>query len=497
MKPRTPHRIAFPLVLALAASGCPDNNGSDPPKNRIFFPIAAALQRSAPGADANFLYVVNANFDLRYNGSTVAALDLRKLRGRLGYSNRGARVNLGEPPRPAPVGCVTDPADTSAVLCDEDPPHPPPADNCDLALVCAGGTRKINPYAVEAALATYERGEEPDVQRLYVLVRGGNTMAWFDVDAMTGRLNCGTIDDRGYCSADHATGGDPAQSRPAGTRLPADPSSLSVDPRRGLIVVTHQSFDEGSPRATLFYDPASLVNPPQNTRPYLVNVVGGLAVGLSSLALLPRASEAPSNRSTWLVTSRSSATFTTLQAYPGDAPMGDGRIFLYRASTAPVTGLNNGADSRALALDPREPTRRAYVVSRRPEALLTLDIRNPAAPVVESAIPLPSGSSRLVAVAEGDRTLVYTVSYDSRRIYVVDPSLYGDNPTSAIVAQIASGRGPHAIIHDPLDKVLYVLDFLDAAVEVIDVAPTYTDGTANRMYNRRIATVGAPGRRPQ
>jgi len=462
LKPRTPHRIAFPFALALAASGCPDNNGSDPPADRIFFPIAAALHRPTPDAPADFLYVVNANFDLRYNGSTVTALDLALVRRRF-IDHQGCRV---------------DPTDSRAWLCDDQP------------LLRAGITRKINPYAVEAALAAYDR-----TQRLYVLVRGGNTMTWFDVGA-DGSLDCGAIDERGYCSADHTTGGDPAQS-PTGARLPADPSSLSVDPRRGYVVVTHQSFDVGAPRASLFFDPASLPTPPQDTRPFLVNVVSGLPAGLSSLTLLPRAREDGSLRSTWFVTSRSEATFTTLQVYPGNASLRDNRAFLYRASAAPVMGLNSGADSRAVALDPREPTRRAYVVSRRPEALLTLDIRNPAAPVVESAVPLPSGSSRLAAVAEGDRTMVYTVSYDSRRIYVVDPSVYGDNPTSAIVAQIASGRGPHAVVHDALDKKLYVLDFLDAAVEVIDVSPTLAGGAVNPMYNRRVLTIGAPGRGAQ
>ncbi len=459
MKPRTPHRLAVPLALAFAASGCPDNNGSDPPVDRIFFPIAAALHRPAAGGPADFLYVVNANFDLQYNGSTVTALDLALVRQRLTSHER----------------CVADPTSAGAWLCDDQP------------LLRAGITRKINPYAVDAALATYAR-----TQRLYVLVRGGNTMTWFDVNT-DGSLDCGAIDDRGYCSADHASGGDPAQS-PTGARLPADPSSLSVDARRGYVVVTHQSFDEGSPRASLFFDPASLAMPPQDTRPFLVNVVGGLAAGLSSLTLLPRAREDDALRSTWLVTSRSDASFTTLQVYPGNAMLRDNRAFLYRASVAPVTGLSNGADSRAVALDPRAPTRRAYVVSRRPESLLTLDIRNPATPVVESAIPLPAGSSRVAAVDEGDRTMVYTVSYDARRIYAVDPSVYGDNPTSAIVSQIASGRGPHAIVHDAVDQKLYVLDFLDAAVEVIDVAPRLAAGSPNPMYNRRVLTIGRPGR---
>lgn len=468
LKPRSTLRLLAPLGLSLAAGGCPDNNGADPPADQLFFPIAAALHRPAPDAQADFLYIVNANFDLRYNGSTVAALDLALLRQRLVDHQ----------------GCTADPASAGAWICDDRP------------LLRASFTRKINPYAVEAALATYQRAGAPPVQRLYVLVRGGNTMTWFDVDPQTGALDCGPPDAQGYCSAAHSTGSDPSQS-PTGARLPPDPSSISVDERRGTIVVTHQSFDENTPRASLFYDPN---NPTarassQDTRPFLVNVVGGLPAGLSALALLPRAGDDPTQRSTWLAISRSSATFTLLQVYPGEITRQDNRFFLYRAATAPVQGLNSGADSRAIVLDPREPTRRAYVTSRRPEALLTLDLRNPNAPTVENAIPLPAGSSRLAAVSEGGRTVVYTVSYDARRIYAIDPSLQGDNPTSAILAQIASNRGPHTIVHDAIDRKLYVLDFLDAAVEVIDVAPTLPTGDINPMYNRRVLTVGMPGRR--
>jgi hypothetical protein len=459
LKPPTPLRLAAPLALALCAAGCPDNNGADPPTDQLFFPIAAALRRPAAGAPADLLYVVNANFDLRFNGSTVTAIDLGALRQRIADHQ----------------GCAPDTTERGAWVCDDRP------------LVRAALTKKINPYAVDAALARYPGG-----QRLYVLVRGGNTMTWFDVRD-DGSLDCGAADDRGYCSAEHSAGGDPAQSG-TNVRLPPDPSSISVDEGRGQIVVTHQGFDPNAPRASFFYDPtAAGTSAGQRSGPWLVNVVAGLPSGLSSLALLPRASN--DARSTWFVTSRSDASFTTLQIYPGTPALGDGRTFLYRASTAPVLGLNSGADSRAVALDPRAPTRRAYVTSRRPEGLLTVDISNPTAPTVENVVPLPAGASRLAAVAEGDRTVVYTVSYDSRRIYAIDPAQQGDNPTSAILGQIASNRGPHAIVHDPVDRRLYVLDFLDAAVEVIDLAPTLPSGDPNPMYNHRVLTVGAPGRR--
>ncbi len=456
MRPTPPWRAAA-AALALSASGCPVNNGTDPPTDRLFFPTAAALHRASPTGPADYLYVVNANFDLQYNGSTVTALRLDTVRQRLRDH----------------AGCREDSATRGLFHCD------------DAGFLEARFTRKTNPYAVDAALGVY--GATGATQRLYVLVRGGNSMTWFDVGA-DGGLDCGAADENGYCAADHSAGADPAQS-PANVRLPADPSSLSIDPDRGWVVVTHQSTDVNAARASLFRDPVA-TTPGQRVAPQLLNVVGGIAQGLSGLALVPRAPGDAASRSTWIATSRSEAVFTTLQVYPGSTALGDNRAFLYRASATAVSGLNNGADTRSIAIDPLSNRTRAYAVSRRPEALLTLDVSNPTAPSVLDAIPLSTGASRIAVVPDRalGRSRVYVANYESRWIYVVDPAEH------AVVATIPSGRGPHALVHDPVDQKLYVLDFLDAAVSVIDVAPTTADGATNPSYNRRVLTIGRPGR---
>jgi hypothetical protein len=264
---------------------------------------------------------------------------------------------------------------------------------------------------------------------------------------------------------------------------------MSVDTERGWIVLTHQSVDDNGYRASLFRDPvAQSSGMTQQSAPTLLGAITGTARGLSSLVLLPRTRA--DERSTWLATSRAEPAFTLLQVYPGAMAVGDQRAFLYRASQAPVTGLNSGADSRAIALDVAPGTRRAFVVSRRPEALLTVDLSNPNTPTVSDAVALPQGASRLVVVynAALGHSLVYTVSYDSRWIYVVDP----DN--HRVVDQLLAGRGPHALTHDERAGMLYVVNFLDASIEVIDTRVTTESGEANPFYNRRVLTFGRPGR---
>lgn len=485
------------LLPALLTLGCPTNNGSDPPNNRLFFPIAAALHRSAT-TDPDLLYVVNANFDLQYNGSTVTAVDLNALNQRVvgvqeyRATQRTCAMNGTQNcPLPAlPLDCRDAFHGYDGVVCDD-------ADRNVSHNAGTGGlspllrpamTRKVNPYAVDAAIGIYPNSTRTSrTERLYVLVRGGNSLLWLDAQP-NGALECGSRtpdgqsgDDPGlvhaYCDDAHASGG--------GSLAP-DPSALSVDARNGWIVVAHQSTDATSPRATLFYD-SVVSGGDQTSRPRLINPVGSLAPGLSGLVFLGNTS----SRSTWIATSRTASVFTTLQTYPGTPSLDDNRAFLYRASEAPVTGLLSGADNRAIARDPRNP-QRAYMTSRRPEALVTVDISNSMTPVVIDAIPLPGGPSRLAAVNDtvNNRTVVYTISYDARWIYAVVPT------ERQVIAQIPSGRGPHAIVHDDVRQLLYVLDFLDAAVEVIDVKPTLRDGsnTPNPMYNRRVLTFGRPGR---
>ncbi len=488
-------RLSVLAALAASLGACPENNGTDPPTDKFFFPTALALHHPLTGGAADYLYVVNSDFDLAYNGSTVVQVALEPLR-----RVRAALVGANDSCRSMPAACTTSitvpgasarPGDTAGVTCKRDPESRDAWLCPEDRLVVSANTRKLNPYAVEAALVTYPRadsagGTDPK-QRFYVIVRGGNSLAWFDVNA-DGSLDCGPADDRGYCSATHYAGND---SGPNGTLLvlPQESSQLSVDPERGWIAMTHQSYATDVAHASLLYDPLASRNSSQSTSPWLVSTLGGIASGLSSLVLLPRS--APGARSTWLATSRAEASFTLLQAYEGTPSLNDNRSFLYRAAASPVTGLETGTNNRSIVLDPAPgmASRTAYVVSRSPEALLTVDISNPTATTVTDATPIPQGASRAVGVwhASLGRTYVYTVSYDTRWMYVVDPSEH------RVVDQIPTRRGPHNVVYDEVDGVLYVVDFLDSSVDVIDVRPQL-NGAANPMFNRRLLSFGRPGR---
>lgn len=449
-----PLKALIVAAFSVSFGGCPENAGVSPPLNALFYPVAAATS-----ADGAWLYVVNSNFDLRYNGGTVVTINLASLR------EAATRGRLGD-------GCVADTtADGVSV-----------AQRCNIAsFIVPGSTRRINPFAVDAVTARYA-----DRERLYVAVRGDGSVTWFDLDAQGG-VHCGAGSVGAFCDDAHRVGIDGATS-PLGNRLPPDPSALAVDPARGWIVVSHQSTDATLARASLLVDRGARAGSAPGAAPVLLNTVGGVTPGLSAVTLLPAAGAAA--RSTWVATSRTNAVLNFFQAYPGSATLQDATPYLYRSAVVNLTGLNQGVDNRSIAVDPAPGVSRVFVVSRSPEALLSVDLGadDPTRLTVRDVIPVPPGPSRLLASydAATNRTLVFVVAYDARRISVVDPAEH------RIISETSTNRGPHALVRDPNGQFLYVLDFLDNAIEVLDLRARTAEGAANPTLHRRLLTVGGP-----
>lgn len=443
------------LALGVASVGCPANEGVDPPGDSFFYPVTLAASPTG-----NWLYVTSSDFDLRYNGGTVAPVDLACLRARVADPTHARCAAL---PSASDIRCVADRDQPGGVVCEA------------RSFVRTDQVRRISPYAVDSAVARY-----PDRTRLYVAVRGDGSVTWFDLDD-NGGLDCGAEGALGRCGDSHRVGTDSAQS-PTAARLPPDPSSISVDPARGWVFLTHQSNDVGLARASLIRDSAAGGG---GGAPVMLSALGSLSPGLSSAALLPRA-PGSEERSTWVVTSRAEASLSFFQAYPGNATLRDGSPFVYRSAIIGVRGLSGGNNNRAVALDPDASRHRAFVVSRAPEALLTvtLDPANPTAAVVSDVLPVPAGPSRLVVRSVDGRTQVLVVSFDARRVTVIDPD------ERRVIGQVVTRRGPHQALLDPSPSqpFLYVVDFLDGALEVIDLRPP-ADPAAPGTYLRRVLTL--------
>lgn len=443
------------LALGVASVGCPANEGLDPPADSFFYPVTLA---AAPSG--RWLYVTSSDFDLRYNGGTVVPVDLACLRAQVADPTHRHCDAL---PAAPDLRCVADRDQPGGFVCEA------------RAFVRADQVRRISPYAVDSAVARY-----PDRTRLYVAVRGDGSVTWFDLDD-AGGLDCGAEGSLARCGDGHRVGTDSAQS-PTAARLPPDPSAISLDPARGWVLVTHQSNDVGLARASLIRDGAVSGG---GGAPVLLNALGNLSPGLSGASLLPRG-VGSDERSTWVVTSRAESSLSFFQAYPGNASLRDANPFLYRSAIIGVRGLAGGNNNRAIALDPDASRHRAFVVSRAPEALLTirLDPANPTAATVSDVLPVPQGPSRLVVRSVDGHTQVFVVSFDARRITVIDPD------ERRVIGQVVTRRGPHQALLDPspTQPFLYVVDFLDGALEVIDLRPP-ADPASPGTYLRRVLTL--------
>jgi putative addiction module component (TIGR02574 family) len=140
--------LASFALAAVFLAGCPDNAGNAPPADHLFYPIAAVVA----GPDARpFLYVVNSNFDLKYNGSTVVAIDLAPLRARAA----------------APANCDPDPDSTvGAQVCrDSEFIMPPTLEQLGLDTLSAADRLAVAEAIWESVAREAEQAPVPDAQR--------------------------------------------------------------------------------------------------------------------------------------------------------------------------------------------------------------------------------------------------------------------------------------------------------------------------------------------
>ncbi len=289
--------LAASIVGGLGVVGCfVEGEGLPPPVEGLYYPTGLAV---SPGG--RVLYVANSDFDLQFNGGTVQALDLQRLRKRAltlqselapggahaGGGVRGAcdAVGLGTNAAsslyPGPCG----PLNLSALEGDDEVVR-------NSAVIGAFASNLLlvhRPLSGEAADPGAERQA-----RLFVLVRGDPSVTFFDVaddrfddaDAQRCqgeacfRLDCGASAAGGRCSRDHRIGEDPGQEL-IRRKLPLEPFGIAAGPDGTSIVVSHQTENAVS----------VIVNRwDANERPQLAHVLTDLGFGPTELAAVPRPS---------------------------------------------------------------------------------------------------------------------------------------------------------------------------------------------------------------
>lgn len=471
-----------------------------PPLDAIIFPVGVALSSSG-----DRLYVANSDFDLRYNGGTVVALDAEAVRDLLptyckgrsdcasGESCDGANGTL--------VGICVDEEGSPCGDLGEKPSGqqaftPGRCNAVDLAAskLVVGGVRTA-PFSTDLRYVTFEGESGKPRSRLLLPVRGDASLHWMDVEGTKGKfreLDCGqaTSSDGNSCDETHRVGNEDSEVSGAGSKLSPEPASIGVSPDGRVAIVGHQTLG----RVALFTN--------RDDRPHLEEVFEGVGYSpMAAAALPPPLTPEPGLLSDFLVS-------YLLRASTDPRPYvellrvwsGPDHAFLQRGGKAYLTTNQSGFDSRGIVVDSsvRQQCLTAcacdggeecascsadcaaaplsvFLASRSPDSLVVGRIADKAGASAEARLPdfastvgLRGGPSRLASgsiVNEfGEPALrVFVLSFETGTMTVYDPTS-GD-----VEARITVGRGPQSVVIDSKNSLAYVGLFTDSYVSVVDL----------------------------
>ncbi len=499
--------VALAGVALCSIAACNLNNpGKDPPEGVLSFPLALALGGKNEEGGFDVLYVVNSNFDLKYNAGSVQAYDLTKINDRIeddGCEDLSAPLRDGGMPEagvePSDAGSdggmdagLTDasvdasmpdaglleelPVDGGGasifetprgILCDgrDDPAARRCCldDNTELLVTDGKSEILIDSYATGLEIS-------PDFQRLYLTIRSRNTLLYLDAKPGEG-LSCGK--DKGRCTR--------------GT----DPKDIDLDPDADFPV---------QPQALTVGKLADLVpQKPDITGTFIVT-----AHDNGDLALLVDTGPGPKLHSvgTGLASYASSVRLNAAEGLLYSASRASGRAELYRWGVVPNNDKSNprwllypstpikmfiagGEDVRDLLVDEANPMRLFALMRGYVESVVFVE-RDPVSPsegLVTSATRVGAGPSKLTHAKLEDRNLLFVSCFDARAIFVIDEM------SREVVSVIRGLAGPFDMEVDIKRKRLYVADFRANVLRVVDV-----QGLSNPLEPppRIIATLGKP-----
>jgi DNA-binding beta-propeller fold protein YncE len=427
-------RPAVPVLLVTGLlAGCPAG-GDDlqPPRDNLIYPTGLAVS-----PDASRLFAVSANSDLRWSSGSVLAADLDAIDELVSQwlalpldrcqSQAGPLAN---------ESCACDLEDPSILSCDQ-----------SLVFDRDSGVR-IGNFATDIDVQDLGDGE----LRLFVPVRGDPSVTW--IGYRGGELQCdGGGEGFPLCDDDRILGfaSDPERT------LRAEPFEVFVDSDDQFAVITHLQ------RAAV-----SLITTPVDGTPALVdemsNLFSGDSLGVQAAIGVAGRQVADAQGTLVYVTSRTDNRIQILSVAPGQ-DAGQARLvpagFFFLDSVEPST------DSRGIAFN--ADGTRAYVANRNPPMLHVLDTattpegtpRNE----IHANVELCRDPANLVAGDPGGGTRVYVACFPEGQVWAIDPEV------GVVEAIITTGSGPHALAMDEQRKRLYVANFLDHSLAVIELDP--------------------------
>jgi DNA-binding beta-propeller fold protein YncE len=432
------------LAFGFAAVGCTASADEvRPPERRLFFPTGAALS-----PDGKFLFVSNANSELRYDSGSVSVIDLDEVdRVADGWVNGGAQE----------TGCEIDLAHKETLYC----PYLGTGDDKYSPFILEHANARIGNFATDIAVQDTGNG----TARLIIPTRGDPSITWLDWNGTN--LDCSGGQGFSLCDEGHRLSY--VHDDVDLPTLPDEPFDAFADSSGQFAVVTH-----------LTTGAVTLIDSPIGGAASIADVSLGLFAadpltgirGATGVAARPSA-----GGDIIYVASRSEdrVQMLTVGHPANEGGSGPTRIFPYLVPGnyffLNLVGSNAGGstDSRGIAFSPGGD--RMYLLNRRPPTLQVYDTS-----LNDAGFPRNMGlgatdicrqASTLTVLDAGDGDRAYVTCFQDGEIYVVDP-----RGLSSVEDIVLVGRGPYTAVGSAAHKKVYVTNFLEDTIAVIDVSPT-------------------------
>jgi DNA-binding beta-propeller fold protein YncE len=440
-------RMTRPVFLLTALLGGCTASAEEvkPPDDELYFPTGAAI---AP--DESVLFVANANSELRFDSGSVAVLDL---------ANIDQIVAAWTTSKTIPDGCDRDPDHIETLACDE------------AGFLSGQAGVRIGNFATDIAVQDLGNNN----LRLVVPTRGDPSIAWADWSGDQRQLSCNSNGESyALCDDDHRLSF--IVTAPE-LSIPEEPFGVFADSAGEFAMVTH-----------LTTGAITLIDSPKDGLARITDVTAGVFLpdptnGIRGATGV--AGRTPKDAGDIVyVGSRSEdriQTYTVGRPVNGAPPyMLQGDYFFLDAA-----GGNSGAstDTRGMTFSPTGNA--IYLVNRRPPTLqvfdTTLDLTGRPKNEPSAVVDVCRQASTVAVADTGDGERAYVTCFQDGQLYVINPASLGQTEDVVLV-----GRGPYSVVAAPGRKKLYVTNFLEDTIAVLDLAP----GSPTR--NRVVLRIGTP-----
>jgi len=439
---RVPMRSVILLACA-SITGCTASAEEvRPPADQIFFPTGAAVS-----PDDAFLFVASANSELRYDSGSITVMDLGKV---------DQISNDWTTSQTIPDGCSQDPDHIETLICDE------------TRFIMPNTGARVGNFATDIAVQDFKSGGP---LRLIVPTRGDPSVAWIDWDGK--KLSCNPSGDNfALCDENHRLAY--VHNDPDVGLLPDEPFGAFAG--KDFAIVTH-----------LTTGAVTLIDSPPGGNASIADVLTGLFAADPLTGLRGSTGVAGRGDSGIVyVGARSEDRIQTLTVgRPVNSDIAPPYIIPEEYFFLDAVGGTAGGstDTRGMAFSANGD--RMYLINRRPPSLQIYDTSLDAGGAPRNkgiaATDLCREASTLAVMDAGDGDRAYVTCFQDGQLYVVDP-----RGLASVEDIISVGRGPYAVTAAPTRKKVYVTNFLEDTVAVVDVSPT------SPTHDRVVLRIGEP-----